>query len=77
MAHMRQDVGALRWVPVELDRDRAVVIEVVRQNSRALQCTSLGGAEGRQGSGDRGRQAEWLVYDMCFDMCFDMCLTCV
>ena len=32
--------GALRWVSVELKRDREVVIEAVRQNSRVLQCAS-------------------------------------
>ena len=80
---MRQDVGALRWVSVELERDRVVVIEAVTQHSRALQCTSdelMGDREvvveavrqhgralqfaseelyARQGSRDRGHQAEW------------------
>ena len=39
-----------------------------------------GRAETRQGSGDRGRQAEWAVFDMCLACVrhvFDMCLTCV
>ena len=42
MARVGQHGGALRWVSVELQRDREVVIEAVRQNSRALQCAAVG-----------------------------------
>ena len=40
MAHMRQDGGALRWVSVELKRDREVVIEAVTQLGRVLRFAS-------------------------------------
>ena len=67
------------------------VFEAVRQNSRALQCTTgkwWSRQWGRivvhfstlQGSPDGGRQAEGLVYDMCLTCVWrvcDMCMTCV
>ena len=56
---IRQNGGALWSVSEELKDDRDVLMEAVRQNGGALQFASEELKHYVQGSGDRGRQAEW------------------
>ena len=58
MEAVRLNGDAPQYASEELKRDRDDLMEAIRTVVRFS--TRFGGVEARQGSGDRGRQAEWL-----------------